>query len=240
MATEPLLRLENIHKTYDMGDVRVHALRGVGFRVEPGEFVAIMGPSGSGKSTLMHIIGCLDRPTAGEYFLEGEDVSQKGDDELAELRNRYLGFVFQEFNLLPSMTALENVALPLTYRGASARERVEIATRALERVGLGDRVRHKPNQLSGGQKQRVAIARSLATEPAVLMADEPTGNLDTTAQGDIMGILSELNESGITVIVVTHDPAVGAHCKRVIRLLDGSIVGDESSRPGAVSPGETR
>ena len=240
MATEPLLRLENIHKTYDMGDVRVHALRGVGFRVEPGEFVAIMGPSGSGKSTLMHIIGCLDRPTTGEYFLEGEDVSRKGDDELAELRNRYLGFVFQEFNLLPSMTALENVALPLTYRGASARERVEIATRALERVGLGDRVRHKPNQLSGGQKQRVAIARSLATEPAVLMADEPTGNLDTTAQGDIMGILSELNESGITVIVVTHDPAVGAHCKRVIRLLDGSIVGDESSRPGAVSPGETR
>lgn len=240
MATEPLLRLENIHKTYDMGDVRVHALRGVGFRVEPGEFVAIMGPSGSGKSTLMHIIGCLDRPTAGEYFLEGEDVSQKGDDELAELRNRYLGFVFQEFNLLPSMTALENVALPLTYRGASARERVEIATRALERVGLGDRVRHKPNQLSGGQKQRVAIARSLATEPAVLMADEPTGNLDTTAQGDIMGILCELNESGITIIVVTHDPAVGAHCKRVIRLLDGSIVGDESSRPGAVSPGETR
>ncbi len=240
MATEPLLRLENIHKTYDMGDVRVHALRGVGFRVEPGEFVAIMGPSGSGKSTLMHIIGCLDRPTAGEYFLEGEDVSQKGDDELAELRNRYLGFVFQEFNLLPSMTALENVALPLTYRGASARERVEIATRALERVGLGDRVRHKPNQLSGGQKQRVAIARSLATEPAVLMADEPTGNLDTTAQGDIMGILCELNESGITIIVVTHDPAVGAHCKRVIRLLDGSIVGDESSRPGVVSPGETR
>ncbi len=240
MATEPLLRLENIHKTYDMGDVRVHALRGVGFRVEPGEFVAIMGPSGSGKSTLMHIIGCLDRPTTGEYFLEGEDVSRKGDDELAELRNRYLGFVFQEFNLLPSMTALENVALPLTYRGASARERVEIATRALERVGLGDRVRHKPNQLSGGQKQRVAIARSLATEPAVLMADEPTGNLDTTAQGDIMGILCELNESGITIIVVTHDPAVGAHCKRVIRLLDGSIVGDESSRPGAVSPGETR
>ena len=240
MATEPLLRLENIHKTYDMGDVRVHALRGVGFRVEPGEFVAIMGPSGSGKSTLMHIIGCLDRPTTGEYFLEGEDVSRKGDDELAELRNRYLGFVFQEFNLLPSMTALENVALPLTYRGASARERVEIATRALERVGLGDRVRHKPNQLSGGQKQRVAIARSLATEPAVLMADEPTGNLDTIAQRDIMGILSELNESGITIIVVTHDPAVGAHCKRVIRLLDGSIVGDESSRPGAVSPGETR
>ena len=240
MTLDPTLRLERIHKTYDMGDVRVHALRGVSFRVNPGEFVAIMGPSGSGKSTLMHIIGCLDRPTSGQYFLEGEDVSEKGDDELAGLRNHHLGFVFQEFNLLPSMTALENVALPLTYRGTPARRRVEIATRALERVGLGDRIRHKPNQLSGGQKQRVAIARSLATEPAVLMADEPTGNLDTTAQKDIMGILSELNESGITVIVVTHDPAVGAHCKRVIRLLDGIMVGDELARPGVVSQGETR
>ncbi len=223
---EPVLELREIHKRYDMGDVEVHALRGVDLRVDAGELVAIMGPSGSGKSTMMHIIGCLDRPTSGQYFLEGDDVAIKTDDELAAIRNKRLGFVFQEFNLLSSMTALDNVALPLTYRGMSARRRAQLASEALERVGLGDRLSHRPNQLSGGQKQRVAIARSLATEPAILLADEPTGNLDTSAQRDIMGILKELNETGITVVVVTHDPAVASHCRRAIRLLDGSIVGD--------------
>ncbi|MFO7941407.1 MAG: ABC transporter ATP-binding protein [Bacillota bacterium] len=223
---QPVLRLRGIHKTYDMGDVKVHALRGVDLVIQRGELVAIMGPSGSGKSTLMHIIGCLDRPTEGEYYLEGENVAEKTDDQLAELRNRHLGFVFQEFNLLPSMTALENVSLPLTYRGVPAGQRAKIARGALERVGLGERTRHRPNQLSGGQKQRVAIARSLATEPAILLADEPTGNLDTSAQRDIMGILEELNDTGITVVVVTHDPTVASHCRRIVRLLDGDVIED--------------
>ncbi|MFP4201095.1 MAG: ABC transporter ATP-binding protein [Clostridia bacterium] len=223
---EPVLRLVGVHKVYDMGDVKVHALRGIDLLIQRGEMVAIMGPSGSGKSTLMHIIGCLDRPSRGEYYLEGENVAEKTDDQLAQLRNHHLGFVFQEFNLLPSMTALENVALPLTYRGVSTGQRAAIARGALERVGLGERTRHRPNQLSGGQKQRVAIARSLATEPAILLADEPTGNLDTSAQRGIMGILKELNDTGITLVVVTHDPTVASHCRRVVRLLDGDIIED--------------
>ncbi len=234
MAT-PVLHLDGIHKTYHMGDVEVHALRGVDLEIFRGEMVGIMGPSGSGKSTMMHIIGCLDRPSEGRYTLEGEDVSIKDDDALAVLRNRHLGFVFQEFNLLPSMTALENVCLPLTYRGLPTAERTVLARDALEQVGLADRTGHRPNQLSGGQKQRVAIARSLATRPAILLADEPTGNLDTQAQRDIMEILGGLNDAGITVIVVTHDPAVATHCRRVIRLLDGQILSDG---PSAETAGE--
>ncbi|MFO8061209.1 MAG: ABC transporter ATP-binding protein [Bacillota bacterium] len=208
------------------GEVQVHALWGVNLQISPGEMLAIMGPSGSGKSTLMHILGCLDRPTSGQYLLEGQDVREKTDNELAALRNRYLGFVFQEFNLLPGMTAMENVILPLTYRPMGARERLERAREALVQVGLADRLSHRPNQLSGGQQQRVAIARSLATRPSVLLADEPTGNLDSTAQEELMQFIGQLNERGMTVVVVTHEKAVADHCRRVIQLLDGEIISD--------------
>ena len=223
-----LIRIEDISKTYHMGDVQVHALRGVSLEIVEGEFVSIMGPSGSGKSTLMNIVGCLDQPTAGRYWLDGTDVSKLNDNRLAEIRNRKIGFVFQTFNLLARTTAFQNVTLPLIYAGMGARERRDRSREALEAVGLGDRLDHRPNELSGGQQQRVAIARALVTEPAIILADEPTGNLDTTSGTEIMSIFRQLNkERGITVVFVTHDPEIADETRRIIRIRDGLIESDE-------------
>ena len=218
----PVIELTEIVKTYKMGDVQVNALRGVSMNVDEGEIVAIMGPSGSGKSTLMNVIGCLDQPTSGTYRLAGEDVSKLNDDQLAVIRNKRLGFVFQTFNLLPRTTALANVELPLIYGGGKDRDRR--AQAALERVGLGERAHHRPNELSGGEQQRVAIARALINEPAIILADEPTGNLDTKAGDEIIAILKQLNrEQGITIVLVTHEPDIGAQANRIVRLRDGQL-----------------
>lgn len=219
-----VIQTEMLTKTYDMGKVQVNALAGIDLAIEKGEYVAVMGPSGSGKSTLMHILGCLDTPTSGAYFLDGERVSGLRKTKLAAIRNRKVGFVFQSFNLLPHLNILKNVELPLMYGGISAGKRRQMAQAVLENVGLGDRLRHKPSELSGGQRQRVAIARALVTDPAIVLADEPTGNLDSNSGSDIMSIFSQLHTEGRTVIMVTHDQAVAARAGRIIRIVDGKIV----------------
>ncbi len=225
-----LIELAGLWKTYETGEVAVDALRGVDLVVERGEYVAIMGPSGSGKSTLMHILGCLDSPTRGNYRLDGEEVSHLSAGRLAVVRNRFIGFVFQNVNLLPRASLLRNVELPLLYGGMEREKRRARAQQMLDQVGLGDRGRSLPNQLSGGQRQRAAIARALVTEPALLLADEPTGNLDQTTGGEVMDIFDALNGCGQTVILVTHDPQVAAHARRVVRIVDGRIAHDQETR----------
>jgi putative ABC transport system ATP-binding protein len=225
---KPVIQLQDIHKTYQSGEVEVKAVRGVTLEIQPGEFVAMMGASGSGKSTMMNTLGCLDRPTQGKYFLDGIDVAQLDRDQLADIRNAKIGFVFQGFNLLARTTALENVELPMLYsrhpiNGESRRER---AMRALEIVGLGERADHTPNRLSGGQQQRVAIARALANQPALLLADEPTGNLDTQTSVEIMGVFQKLNDQGITIVMVTHELDIAHYCKRMVVMRDGKVVSD--------------
>jgi putative ABC transport system ATP-binding protein len=226
--TDIVIYTQDLHKIYKMGTNEVHALRGVSIAIKKGEIVAIMGPSGSGKSTLMNIIGCLDQPTWGTYSLAGKDVSTMSDDELAVIRNRSVGFVFQNFNLLSRTSALDNVILPLIYAGASVRDRRKRAREVLGAVGLSDRIDHTPNELSGGQQQRVAIARALVNEPSIILADEPTGNLDSKSGEEVMSILKNLNEeTGITIILVTHDPRVSAFAQRTLHLFDGKVTKDD-------------
>lgn len=227
---EPLLELRDIHKVYQVGSEQVRALDGVDLDVSSGEYLAIMGASGSGKSTLMNLLGCLDTPSSGSYRLNGIAVEALDDEELAAIRNEEIGFVFQTFNLLTRTSALGNVALPLVYAGVSQKKRREKAQRALERVGLGDRIAHRSNELSGGQRQRVAVARALVNEPSILLADEPTGNLDSATSGEIMELFDELNQSGNTVILVTHEDDIAAHAHRVVTLRDGKIISDNKAR----------
>lgn len=227
-----LIEVRDLEKTYVVGTVEVNALRGVNMEIDRNEYVAIMGPSGSGKSTLMNIIGCLDTPSKGQYKFGDQYVSQMNDDQLAEIRNRQIGFVFQTFNLLPRANALHNVELPLIYAGVPAAKRRAQAKEALDRVGLGDRITHKPNELSGGQRQRVAIARALINRPSILLADEPTGNLDTKTGEEIMQVFEELHEQGNTIILVTHEEYIAEHANRIIRLRDGLIERDESTSNG--------
>ena len=222
-----IILTHKLTREYDMGSELVRALRGVSVQIRKNEYVAVMGPSGSGKSTLMNLVGCLDTPTSGEYWLNGQRVSDLADDELARIRNKEIGFVFQTFNLLPRADALHNVELPLIYAGLSARNRRARAVEALQRVGLGDRMDHRPNELSGGQRQRVAIARALVNEPSILLADEPTGNLDSTTSGEIMAVFADLHRQGQTVVMVTHEQDIAAHAARVITLRDGVVATDQ-------------
>ena len=229
----PLIETQDLWKTYVMGSEEIHALRGVSISIERGEYVAIMGPSGSGKSTLMNLIGCLDTPSKGSYLLNGKQVSQMNDNELARIRNEEIGFVFQTFNLLPRATALHNVELPLVYAGVAAKDRHERAVQALKKVELGDRISHRPNELSGGQRQRVAVARALVNNPSILLADEPTGNLDSATSEEIMRVFADLHAAGQTVIMVTHEADIAAHAERVVVLRDGRVESDRLARGAA-------
>lgn len=222
----PVIAMQGIRKVYDTGAIKVEALRGVDLVVRPREFVAIVGPSGSGKSTLLNLVGCLDVPSAGSYKLDGEEVAELDGDQLADIRNRKVGFVFQSFNLLPQITAYENVEMPLLFKGAGSRERRERVEELFEQVGLADRMHHRPTELSGGQMQRVAVARALACDPALILADEPTGNLDTTSGHDVMGLFERLAEQGRTLVLITHDAALARRTKRIVRIQDGLIVED--------------
>ena len=224
---EPLIKVEDIHKIYNPGENEVRALDGVSLEIQRGEFVAIVGHSGSGKSTLMNMLGCLDTPTSGHYFLEGKDVSSLSDDQLSEIRNKKIGFIFQGFNLIPNLDAVGNVELPLIYRGLGKQRRRRIAVQALTKVGLGRRLKHRPSELSGGQQQRVAVARAIAAQPPIILADEPTGNLDSRTTVEIMNILKELHKNGRTVIVITHDDDIAAQARRVIRIMDGQVESDD-------------
>jgi putative ABC transport system ATP-binding protein len=228
-----VIRIEGLERRYDMGGEVIHALRGVSLTISRNEYVAIMGPSGSGKSTMMNVLGCLDTPDAGSYWLNGQEVSKLSDDALARVRNKEIGFVFQTFNLLPRASALHNVELPLVYAGISSADRSERARQALTRVGLGDRMHHRPNELSGGQRQRVAIARALVNQPSILLADEPTGNLDSTTSEEIMAVFAELHHEGQTVIMVTHEPDIAEHAERVITLRDGKVESDRFNQESA-------
>lgn len=228
---QPVISVKELKKTYIMGNQYVHALQSVTLDVFKNEYVALMGPSGSGKSTLMNLIGCLDTPTSGQYFLNGQEVSEMTDNELADVRNKEIGFVFQTFNLLPRLTALENVALPLIYSGVSKSERLERAEVVLEQVGLADRMDHTPNELSGGQRQRVAIGRALINNPTIILADEPTGNLDSKTSYEIMDIMDNLHANGNTIVLVTHEPDIAEHAHRVIKLMDGLVDSDEIKKP---------
>src|SRR5665648_686024 len=234
-----VIQIEQLKKTYHLGKVEVEALRGVSFEINSGDFVSIMGPSGSGKSTLMHIIGCLDSPTSGKYFLSGQDVSKLNDNQLALFRNQKIGFVFQEFNLLPKATILKNVELPLTYNNTHSKNIKRLAAQALEEVGLGNRLKHRPNEISGGQKQRVAIARALVNHPSIILADEPTGNLDSKTGQDIMKMIDKLHDEGNTIILVTHEAEIARYGKRIIHLKDGVILSlihiSEPTRLGMIS-----
>ncbi|MCC6413284.1 MAG: ABC transporter ATP-binding protein [Saprospiraceae bacterium] len=222
-----LIDIRKLNKTYIMGSEKVEALKDVSLHIDKNEYVALMGPSGSGKSTLMNLLGCLDTPTSGEYWLNGTEVSTMNDGELAEVRNRQIGFVFQTFNLLPRLSALENVALPLVYAGVSREDRLEKARKVLESVGLGDRVTHKPNELSGGQRQRVAVARALVNDPAIILADEPTGNLDSKTSYEIMSLFEQIHKAGNTIILVTHENDIAMHAHRIVRMRDGLIESDQ-------------
>lgn len=228
--SEELIRVKDITKVYEIGDQVVNALAGVDLLIKKNEYVALMGPSGSGKSTLMNMLGCLDTPTSGQYWLNGIDVANMSDDELAEVRNKEIGFVFQTFNLLPRYTSLENVTLPMIYGGANKADRHARGMEVLEQVGLGDRVEHNPNELSGGQRQRVAVARALVNKPSIILADEPTGNLDTKTSQEIMHLFSEIHEKGNTIIIVTHEEDIAAHAHRIVRLRDGKIESDEVNK----------
>ncbi|MGE5090951.1 MAG: ABC transporter ATP-binding protein [Bacillota bacterium] len=231
--TDTIIRIRDLTRQYDMGGETIHALRGVSLEIRRNEYVAIMGPSGSGKSTMMNMLGCLDTPSGGEYWLNGQEVSRLSDDALARVRNKEIGFVFQTFNLLPRASALHNVELPLVYSGASVKERRERAVAALTRVGLGNRMDHRPNELSGGQRQRVAIARALVNEPSILLADEPTGNLDSTTSEEIMRVFAELHDQGQTVVMVTHEADIAAHAERVVVLRDGRVESDRLNQGAA-------
>jgi putative ABC transport system ATP-binding protein len=222
----PVIELNGVFKIYKMGETEVYALNGVSLKIDAHEFVAIIGPSGSGKSTLMNIIGCLDTPTSGKYILDGKEVSCLSDNQLAEIRNNKIGFVFQQFNLIPQLTALENVELPLIYKGVPSSQRHKLAKEALEKVGLSDRIHHRPRQLSGGQQQRVAIARALVTNPPIILADEPTGNLDSKSGAEIMQIFKQLHSHGNTIVLITHDNHIASQAKRIVKIQDGKIVGD--------------